>query len=147
MFTPFFDINDRFRWMGSLERQMDRILTPEPREESATTMFRDVGDALVFVTDLPGVKESDIEITLEGDILTLRAEASPVSIPDAKLARAERPRIRLFRKIELPVRVSSEEVKASLIDGVLTLTLPKAAEARPRKIPVSGSPAEPSVLS
>lgn len=135
MLSPFFDFTDSLRL---LERQLDRQAS-YARDEGATMFLRDTGEALVLQADLPGFEEKDIDITLEGDVLTLRADA-PRPLPEGfKVVRSERSRVRLLKQIELPVRVDAEGVSASFSDGVLELTLPKSADARPRRIPVTGT--------
>jgi HSP20 family protein len=132
MLSPFFDFNDRFRLLDSLER-----FAAQSRDDGDFSMrLRDSGEALELTADLPGVRSEDVEITVEGDILTLRAEAKPRDLSGFKPVRSERTRTRVLRQIELPVRVDAASVAATLKDGVLALTLPKAPEARPRKIPV-----------
>jgi HSP20 family protein len=138
MLSPFFDFSDSLRLMDSLERKIHA--SAQGRDESGAWMFlRDTGEDLVLLADLPGFEEKDIDITLEGDVLTLRADA-PRALPEGfKVVRSERSRVRLLKQIELPVRVDVEGVSASFTDGVLELKLPKAAEARPRRIPVTGT--------
>ena len=140
MLSPFFDFNDRFRWMDSFERRMDRAMSQPSRDDLGGSMYlRDTGDELVLTADMPGVAEQDIDITIENDILTLRAQ-SKRSVPAGyKPVRTERAQLQLVKQIELPVRVDADSVAATLVDGVLELKLPKAAEARPRRIPIVGS--------
>lgn len=139
MLSSFFGYPERFNLFDSLEREMSHALSHSVSSGGSRTFFQDTGDALVLTVEVPGVADKDVEITIEGDVLTLRAEAQSAVPEGYKLARAERSRVRLFEQLELPVRVDADKVQAALADGVLTLTLPKAAEARPRKIPVIGA--------
>lgn len=143
MFTPFFAIDDRHRLIDSFERQVERLLAPQRHDDGPRLSFADTGDELVLTADLPDVAEKDLEISIEGDVLTLRAEpstrANPAAAEGFKLVRSERPRARLLRQIELPVRVDADAVRATFTDGVLELWLPKAKEARPRKITVNAA--------
>jgi len=141
MFSPFLDFTDRFRLMDDLERQVDRMLALQSGRAGAVPWMslRDAGEALVLVADLPGISEKDIDITIEQDVLTLRAEGAESAPKGYKTVRAERPKVRFQKQIELPVRVDAERAEASSKDGVLTLTLPKAASALPRKIAVAGA--------
>lgn len=142
MLSPFFDFGDRFRWMDSFERDFDRLRAGRAREAApGTIFFRDAGNDLVFLVDLPGVSEQDVEVTLEGDVLTLKAEAPKSAHDGYRLVRSERVSARVQRQIELPVRVDGSGVVATLRDGVLEVRAPKAAEAAPRKIPVLGAKA------
>ena len=76
--------------------------------------------------DVPGVKQEDLDITVEKDVLTIKGER--------KGARAGGTFTRAFT---LPKHVDREKIAASLENGVLTLTLPKRAEAQPRSIKIS----------
>lgn len=151
MLSPLFGFNDTARLMDSLERQMDRVLVARPHsrfERASRFTLRDNGAELVMSLDAPGVTEKDVDITLEGDVLTLRAESRRPEAQDGpaqgyKLVRSERSAFRVYEQIELPVRVDGNGVQASLKDGVLTITLPKAPEAQPRKIAVNGTTAAP----
>lgn len=145
MLSPLFGFNDTARFMDSLERQMDRMLVTRPTgrfDRPSRFTLRDNGAELVMSLDAPGVTDKDVDLTLEGDVLTLRAESRRAEAEGYKLVRSERATFRLYEQIELPVRVDANNVKATLADGVLTITLPKAPEAQPRKIAVtSASPA------
>lgn len=80
--------------------------------------------------DLPGVKQEDLDIQVEKDVLTIRGER--------KLERkGERVSGAFSRAFTLPKHVDVEKIVASLKDGVLTVTLPKKPEAQPRQIKVA----------
>jgi len=96
----------------------------------------DQGDELVFVAELPGVKESDIEATVHHDLLTVRAERRLDRPENLRLHRQERGSYRFQHSISLPVPVDNERTKANLKDGVLTITMAKAPEHKPRQITV-----------
>jgi HSP20 family protein len=82
--------------------------------------------------DLPGVKQEDLDIQIDKDVLTIRGER--------KLARkGERVAGAFSRAFTLPKHVDVEKIAASLKDGVLTVTLPKRPEAQPRQIKVAVS--------
>jgi HSP20 family protein len=91
--------------------------------------------ALVVRAPVPGVKPEDVEITIEGDTLTIRGEFEP---PPQNVAYifAERPWGRFSRTLQLNLPVEADKAEASFENGLLTLTLPKAEAVRPRVIPV-----------
>ena len=94
-------------------------------------------ESLYVRAELPGIKIDDLEITMENDTLTLSGERKPVATDEAaSYHRREREWGAFRRSFSLPIRVDSDEVKARYVDGVLTVILPKAAEARPRQISV-----------
>lgn len=90
---------------------------------------------LYLTAELPGIAPADLELSVHGESLTLRGERK---IPDADQSvnyhRREREAGIFRRVVALPVRVDQDAVKASFKDGVLKVTLPKAAEAKARQI-------------
>ena len=97
----------------------------------------DGGDAYVVKAELPGVDAGQVELEVEEDTLTLRGErvfSEPSS--DAAFHRRERAQGRFRRVVRLPGHVATNDVKAELRDGVLTIRIPKAEETRPRKVPI-----------
>jgi HSP20 family protein len=98
----------------------------------------DAGDRYVLTAQLPGMTSGDIELTITGETLTMRGERKRAEgIPDESYRRQERPMGRWSRTVTLPDRVENEQVSASFANGILTIELPKAAEARPRHIAVT----------
>lgn len=96
----------------------------------------DAGDALCLEAEIPGVRESDMEIFAVGNELTLRGRRPEPKGEERTYHRRERATDEFSRTITLPVEVDSDKIEASLKDGVLTLRLPKAEAAKPRKITV-----------
>ncbi len=92
---------------------------------------------LYLRAELPGLKAEDIEISVEGDTLTLRGERKPEE-PSEKISyhRREREMGRFRRVISFPTRINPEGVEAVFRNGVLKLILPKAEEAKPKQIQV-----------
>jgi HSP20 family protein len=98
----------------------------------------DAGDRYVLTAQLPGMTSGDIELTITGETLTMRGERKrSEGIKDEQYRRQERPMGRWSRTVTLPDRVDNEQVSASFSSGILTIQLPKAAEARPRHIAVT----------
>lgn len=96
-------------------------------------------DAAFFVeAELPGLTREDIEITLENNLLKLSGERRfEKDTNDESYHRVERSYGSFLRTFSLPSQVSSDAVKATFQDGVLVIEVPKAAEARPRKIDIA----------
>ena len=87
--------------------------------------------------ELPGIKTDDLDITVENDTLTIAGERKRgTEDEDVSYHRREREWGAFRRSFSLPTRVDSAKVQARYVDGVLTITLPKAAEARPKQITV-----------
>jgi HSP20 family protein len=96
-------------------------------------------DELYAEAELPGLKSEDIEISVVGNELTIKGSRGETKGEGVAFHRRERGAGEFSRVLHLPVEVDADKVQAVLRDGVLTLTLPKAAAARPKKIEVSSS--------
>jgi len=94
-------------------------------------------DNLYLRAELPGMRKEDIDLSLHEGSLSISGERKPdESFKDAEVYRAERFFGRFQRTITLPAPVAVDKVKAQYKDGVLTVTLPKAEEAKPKQIDV-----------
>ena len=100
----------------------------------------DHGDAYVVKAEVPGIDPERIEINVEEDTLTVRGERA-FSDPSKNAAyhRRERGHGQFRRVVRLPGRVAGDEAKAQYRDGVLTVTIPKAKEARPRRVAIEAA--------
>lgn len=98
------------------------------------------GDNLVFRAELPGVSRDDIEVKVENGVLSLRGEKRQEKETGTDAAhRVERVYGTFHRSFTLPSSVDADKVQAHYKDGVLTLVLPKAEQARPRKITITAA--------
>lgn len=93
-------------------------------------------DTFVVEFDLPGVSPDSIDIDVERNVVTVKAER-PVRAADAELVAAERPRGTFSRQLVLGDALDTERIAASYTAGVLTLRIPVAEQAKPRKIAVN----------
>lgn len=122
--------------LSDLSFEFDRLF-----ESSGWTPALDVHedkDNYVVKAELPGMKKEDIEVTLNDGVLSISGERkSETRHESAEIHRAERYFGRFQRTVTLPTTVSADKIQAAYKDGVLTITLPKAEEAKPRKIDVS----------
>jgi HSP20 family protein len=145
---------DMFRELDSLRREIDeafrgaglaRVLTPQFLSGGGTRRFPLVNisedEADVYVEALlPGVDPKGIEISVLRNTLTLAGERKGLGTEKAHVwHRSERGMGRFSRTIELPAEIDSDRVSALCSDGVLTVSLPKAEAAKPKKIAVSVS--------
>lgn len=98
-------------------------------------------DNVVAVVELPGMRKEDIEISMHDGTLTISGERKTQSADGQGdgAERTERFNGRFRRSVTLPTRIDAAKVSASYKDGLLTITLPKAEEAKPKKIEVSVS--------
>jgi HSP20 family protein len=94
-------------------------------------------DAFVISALLPGLKAEEVNIQIEGETVAIDGEIKLEADEKADWLLRERPRGRFSRKIELPAALDAEHAKASFADGILTLTIPRSPEARPKTIKVN----------
>jgi HSP20 family protein len=94
-------------------------------------------DEVFAEAEIPGVKAENLDISVVGNELTIKGTRQPAAEQEAAFHRRERGTGSFARVIRLPVDVDPEKVQAALRDGVLTLTLPKAEAAKPRRINVT----------
>lgn len=109
---------------------------PEERTWAPPVDIFDLGDRLVIYADLPGVERESIDVTLEGDTLTLRAERKAYP-EEADYLCCERTSGTYRRVIQMPMEVDAQNIEAHYEDGILKITLPKAPELKPRKISIA----------
>jgi HSP20 family protein len=96
----------------------------------------DRGESLMVTAEVPGLSDKDLTLTVNQDVLTIEGERR-VDVPkNYAVHRQERVPVRFARSFALPCRIDAERAQAIVKDGVLTVTLPKAPEARPRQISV-----------
>jgi HSP20 family protein len=95
------------------------------------------GDVFQVEFDLPGVSQDSIDIDVERNVVTVKAER-PARASDAELMAAERPRGVFSRQLVLGDTLDTEHIEASYDAGVLTLRIPVAEQAKPRKISITG---------
>lgn len=97
-------------------------------------------DNLYVRAELPGMKREDIDLSMHEGSLSISGERkSEENFKNSELYRAERFFGRFQRTVTLPTTVAVDKVKATYKDGILTVTLPKAEEAKPKQISVSVS--------
>jgi len=95
-------------------------------------------DSLLVKAELPGMKKEEIDLSLHDGSLSISGERkSEGDYQDADVHRSERFTGRFQRTVVLPVAVATDKVKAQYKDGILTVTLPKTEEAKPKQIDVT----------
>ena len=95
------------------------------------------GDSFVVQLDLPGVDPASIELNVERDVLTVHAERKTTVDDDCQVIAAERPSGTFTRQLFLAKALDADGIEASYDAGVLTVRIPVAEQAKPRKISVS----------
>jgi HSP20 family protein len=131
----------------SLRQAMDRLFEDsfvrpgtQPGESQLPLDIRTTPDAVVVEAALPGVKPEDVDISVLGDTLTINAahRAEDSREEDGYMYREIR-RGSFSRQVTLPSGLKTDDATASFDNGMLTLTIPKAEEVKPRQIQVTTS--------
>jgi HSP20 family protein len=100
--------------------------------------IQETDDSYRIQVELPGMKKEDIQITLENNVLRLSGERKfEKDVKKENFHRIERVYGTFSRSFALPTQVSSDKVDAKFQDGVLTITVPKAEQAKPRRISIA----------
>ena len=139
-----------FRDLMTTQREFDRLFreafSPVSGEGEATRTWAppvdiyENGDNLVLKAELPGINPDDVEIRVEDNTLYLKGDRKfEKEVKEQNYHRVERTYGTFTRTFSLPNSVDSDKVAANYKDGVLTLTMPKKEEAKPKTIKVSVS--------
>jgi len=134
-----FTIWDPFREMTSFQRTMNELLSGYPTRRGVDyppVQMIEKDDVLTVIAELPGLNKEEVELTVLGNTLTIAGEKKLPTEENVTFIRHERPHGKFRRLIDLPYSVDQEKIGASYKDGVLTITLPKAEEAKPKQIKV-----------
>lgn len=92
---------------------------------------------VVIKASLPGVKTEDVQINMTGDLLTIKGEMKQADKSKTKNYHIHEQRLGAFeRRVQLPILVVSDKARAEFENGVLTVTLPKAEEVKPKMITI-----------
>ena len=137
-----------FRDLVSLQEAMDRLFEESfvqsrvgwpasvGMEALAVDMY-ETDDAIIVKTAVPGIKPEDLDVSIVGDTLTIRGETKAEGeIKKENYIRRERRCGSFCRSLALPLPVMVDEAEAEFENGILTLTLPKAEEVKPKAIKV-----------
>lgn len=141
---------DPFREMSTMRNLMNRIFDEEvmpsrlwSEQGQSMALPLDVSEnqnAYVVKASIPGIDPDNIEITLHDNLLTIRGEMQQEDEKEDEQYHLRERRFGSFmRSISLPAAVNSEQVEAICENGVLTLTIPKTEESKPRRISIGAS--------
>ena len=135
---------DRF---NTINRMLEQVL-PDGMRAAAPAWdppleVAERADAYLIAADLPGVREDQLELNFENNVLTIRGSRTPSFSPSAertlRVHVSERPGGTFERSVRLPEYVEGDRIEARLVDGVLQVTVPKSPAAQPRKIAISSA--------
>lgn len=127
-----------------LRREMDRLIdsfvgngASDPRLQPFPALnLWENQDRVMVEAEVPGMRLEDLEISIQGNELSIKGQRKPLEGQNLVFHRRERGFGEFTRFVTLPIDVDAERVEATLQNGVLTIVLPKAERARARKIAV-----------
>ena len=108
------------------------------RNQPAVNLFEE-GDTLVAELEVPGLKRDQLDISVVGGELSIQLQRPDIRQEEVTYHRQERPVGTFTRVLRLPADVDADHVGAELHDGILTISMPKAESAKPRKIEVTST--------
>jgi HSP20 family protein len=142
IFRPIRDLEDmRRRFDEDFVRPvMHAIWERVPEEAKSWSPAIDIyekGDSLVIKTEIPGMKQEDIDVYVTEDTLTIKGERKPdAGIKDSDYHRSEIAYGGFYRSIDLPFGVDTQSIDAIYEDGILRINLKRTPGARPRRVTV-----------
>ena len=132
--------------VSRLHQQLDKALNQEADSFESNVSWipqvdvREEAERFVVTADLPGVEGKDIEVTAEKGVLTVRGERrSEKKTENDGYTRIERASGTFLRRFTLPETADAEAIKATHVNGVLELSIPKRPQAQPRRISVQAA--------
>ncbi|MBM9605699.1 Hsp20/alpha crystallin family protein [Desulfopila inferna] len=146
MWTSINDFDRMFGNMDLLRSRMNRLFSDFDRSYgddygwgtvaagTPRTNLYDNGDKFVVMAEVPGMTKDDIDIKIQGNYLEVSGSRKADGPEGYKVHRSERPLTTFTRSFTIPSDVDAEKVEASLKNGLLTLSLPKAEAAKPKQI-------------
>jgi len=136
--SPFFDMEKTLaemdRILGGVTRPLE--LRSVPRGAFPAINIYDQGDAAVLTAEMPGVKPQDVELSVLHDTVTLKAQRKGAETGEDRYYRRERVAGDFVRTVTLPDPVNPDSVKAHYANGVLTVRMEKAAQAKAKRIQI-----------
>lgn len=129
-----------FARLRTLQNEMNRMFegTGLKREAFPAVNIWSNENEVILKAELPGVTADDMDITVEGDVLTLEGERKAENPgEESSYHRRERGSGTFIRSFRLPYEIDNGKVKAAYKDGILKITMPRAETSKPKKIKVS----------
>jgi HSP20 family protein len=125
---------DPFRELDRLAQQI--VGTPSRPAAMPIDAYRD-GETFVVELDIPGVAKDSIDVTVEKNVLTVHADRARDADESVEMLVAERPRGRFSRQLFLGDTLDTDRIDAGYRDGVLSLRIPVAERAKPRRLEIA----------
>lgn len=134
-------VNDPMREFDRMRRVMDKMYSRVPFFGTTEYQFPlvnlyDSRDVLYVVAEIPGVPKENIEINYQDGSLSITGKREQKKYGQSEMLRQEQPQGGFEKIIRVPISIKANEIKAKFEDGLLSISLPKAEEAKPRQITV-----------
>jgi len=144
MLTRWTDLDRTFSVFNELHRRMNQLfddyeptgwaVRPVVSQSWPAVNLYDAGDELLIRAQVPGLSEKDISLNLNQEVLTISGERKSEAPKGYSVHRQERGTVKFSRSFTFPCKINAEKASATVMDGLLTIKLTKAAEAKPRQI-------------
>jgi HSP20 family protein len=129
-----------FSRLSSLQDELDRLFESPLTGWAPALDVHEDKDSFVVRTELPGLKREDIDVSLHEGALVISGERKVEKVEEGvEVHRQERYYGKFQRALTLPTPVAADKIKAQYNDGILTVTLPKVEEAKPKRIDISAN--------
>lgn len=140
--TDLFSMQDQLLYNDALGRNMmsERTIHTLPID------IRQSDAAFEIEASVPGFKPEDVEITFDENVLTIRGVRQEHEVTRGAYVRRERNLHSVYRQIGLPAEVKDDQISAAFEDGILTVTVPRAQRAQPKRIAVKTSIEHPKAV-
>lgn len=139
--------NMTFDPFGDLDRLTSQLAQFRPGPKYMPVDMRREGDRYVVQADLPGIDPGSIDVDLDGNVLTIRAERTPDDGEGGKWIMQERPIGSFHRRFTLGDGLDTEAISARYDNGVLSVLIPVSERAKPRKITIDAAPEQASIVA
>ena len=137
--------NDLFDLHNQVDQLFQTLAEPSRTSDGGQTDFiglpvdiRQTDGEFVIEASVPGLEPDQVEVTFDDGVLTIRGHRSTESQKkEGQYVRRERRQASVYRQIGLPAEVRADDIKATFQHGVLSVVVPRARKAEPKRIPVS----------
>ncbi len=143
LMRPWDPVSDLMTMRNQINRMFENFLRRGEARETEEVEWYPLADVYEtendfrIVLEVPGLSKDDFKISFNDGVLTVRGERKRPQAKEESYFLTERPYGRFQRTFTLPGNVQADKISASYKDGLLTITIPKKEEAKPKEIPIS----------